>query len=110
MRATPPCAAQASIDETRQRQAAAAASAPGDAMVLETAEQPYAQDGAHLRAAGGGAGGEFGAKKWHLGVQSRMPPADMMLEVFRALRVVNYVSHRTPTAARARAAPPRRRA
>ena len=27
-------------------------------------------------------------RRWHLGVQSSMPPADMMLEIFRALRTL----------------------
>ncbi|KAJ1624168.1 SNF1-related protein kinase [Pavlovales sp. CCMP2436] len=81
---------QQTLDEQQAAAAAAHAStaAPSDGMLLETAE-PYLQDGAHLRA-GGADGGELGAKKWHLGVQSRMPPADMMLEIFRALRIVHF--------------------
>ncbi|EOD13725.1 hypothetical protein EMIHUDRAFT_246661 [Emiliania huxleyi CCMP1516] len=29
-------------------------------------------------------------RRWHLGVQSSMSPADMMLEIFRALRVLQF--------------------
>ena len=29
-------------------------------------------------------------RRWHLGVQSSMPPADMMLEIFRALRALQF--------------------
>merc|ERR1712139_14156 len=29
-------------------------------------------------------------RKWHLGVQSSMAPADMMLEIFRALRALQF--------------------
>jgi len=29
-------------------------------------------------------------RRWHLGVQSALPPADMMLEIFRALRTLKF--------------------
>ena len=29
-------------------------------------------------------------RRWHLGVQSSMAPADMMLEIFRALRTLQF--------------------
>jgi len=59
---------------------------PADAMLLET-DEAYGREG------GGRAEGAAQAamvKKWHLGVQSRLPPADMMIEVFRALKAINF--------------------
>jgi len=35
-------------------------------------------------------GGEGAQRRWHLGVQSSMAPADMMLEIFRALRTLQF--------------------
>jgi len=47
--------------------------------------------------AGGGASGmpptvrgEAPSRRWHLGVQSSLAPADMMLEIFRALRALRF--------------------
>lgn len=56
----------------------AAADAPHTPMLL--ASQPSANPAAQR----GGVG------KWQLGVQSSMPPADMMLEIFRALRALQF--------------------
>merc|ERR1719198_1863078 len=35
-------------------------------------------------------GAEALQRRWHLGVQSSMPPADMMLEILRALRALQF--------------------
>jgi len=35
-------------------------------------------------------GGEASQRRWHLGVQSSLAPADMMLEIFRALRALRF--------------------
>jgi len=35
-------------------------------------------------------GGDAPPRRWHLGVQSSLPPADMMLEIFRALRALQF--------------------
>ena len=34
--------------------------------------------------------GDATARRWHLGVQSSLAPADMMLEIFRVLRVLRF--------------------
>ena len=35
-------------------------------------------------------GEEASQRRWHLGVQSSLAPADMMLEIFRALRALHF--------------------
>ena len=37
-----------------------------------------------------GGGADAAQRRWHLGVQSSMAPADMMLEIFRALRTLQF--------------------
>jgi len=37
-----------------------------------------------------GGGAEMMQRPWQLGIQSSMPPADMMLEIFRALRALQF--------------------
>jgi len=37
-----------------------------------------------------GGGSDAAQRRWHLGVQSSMAPADMMLEIFRALRTLQF--------------------
>jgi len=44
-----------------------------------------------LAAASGGVGGPVAPqRRWHLGVQSSLSPADMMLEIFRTLRALRF--------------------
>jgi len=53
---------------------------------------PMSQMGSPLAPLGGAPRGGADAmqQRWHLGVQSSLPPADMMLELFRALRALQF--------------------
>jgi len=73
-------AAQQGAQQAASQQAAAAAAAAG---------QPPPPGGGALTANPMG-GQPAPTRRWHLGVQSSLSPADMMLEIFRTLRALRF--------------------
>ena len=90
-------AAEAAAQQAAAQQAAEAAAQ--QAAAQQAAAQQQQQGGFGPGAVGFGAGasglpnptgGPTPARRWHLGVQSSLSPADMMLEIFRALRALRF--------------------
>ena len=84
-------AAALAVQQQQQQQAAQAAATAAAAAAMQAPLSPQQQQQimmGQMMAAQRDA--DATQRRWHLGVQSSLAPADMMLEIFRALRVLRF--------------------